>query len=535
MREGAIEYIDIAEQEQVQIYIETVRNLRQKREDILNTTTRYRQLQEDPTTPPKELKSAMVAFQKIQQSMRYTHAEIDRTVILGLSAISMPFAEFNPGPRDTYQASMVRQALGGNSSRIELRFDTTTKTILEPGVPSVSTDAHEWLGLDEYPGGRELVIAITTYGGSNQEDAITFNQGAIDRGLFLMMIYHSYKTTISHNKSFQERIRIPDYPKTQAHRYSKLDPETGLVRIGAYVESGDCLAGKIIIDNATGQVKNDSLYVEIGKKGIVDEVYITENETSKLVRIRLREMRKLQPGDKLASRYSQKGTIGAILPEDQFPWIVSDNPHLNGVRPHAIFNPHGVPSRMTLGKLYELLIGKVTAVNGERFNATAFRRFDINEFRRGLEGLGFSRSGKERMRVGNTGREMDVEVYVGTVQYQLLRHLVEDKMQARGTGTVQYLTRQPTSGIRKEGGLRLGKYLPMWMLKHLQVSIVGGNMIKVEENLVMIFLVPSRYGKPIDGSGERNSETARASKRARSQSKNERQSRANSLTPFGRV
>lgn len=459
MREGALEYIDIAEQEQVHIRIAaTVRQLKTFRDELDDTAKRYRKLQADPTTPADELESARIAYESNARRMRFTHCEVDPTAILGISAITMPFAEFNPGPRNTYQASMARQALGGNSTRIELRFDTSMKTIIEPGVPTVSTDAHEYLGLDEYPTTRELIVAITTYGGSNQEDAITFNQGPIDRGLFMMMIYHSFKTTICHDPKRIERICIPEHPPSQADRYSKLDPKTGIVRVGEYVKTGDCLVGKVIVDNVTGQVKNDSLYVEVGKEGVVDEVYVTENaESCKLIRIRIRELRKLQPGDKLASRYSQKGTIGAILPESQFPWIVSDNPHLNGVRPHVIFNPHGIPSRMTMGKLFEILVGKVTSVTGERFNATAFRRFDINEFKNQLEALGFSRSGKERMVNGITGREMDVDIYVGTVSYQLLRHLVKDKMQSRGTGTVQFLTRQPISGIRKEGGLRVGE------------------------------------------------------------------------------
>jgi len=274
----------------------------------------------------------------------------------------------------------------------------------------------------------------------------------------MMMIYHSYTVTISQSKTHQERIQIPDYPQSQRLRYSKLDPETGIVRVGETVQSGDCLVGRVIIDTATGKVKNGSLYLEVGKQGVVDEVFITENtEASRLIRIRIRELRKPQPGDKLASRYSQKGTIGAILPGKVFPWIVSKNRALNGVRPHAIFNPHSVPSRMTIGKLYEILTGKLAALKGERVSATAFRRFNIENIQEELANLGFTRSGKERMVNGITGREMDVDIYVGPIYYQLLRHLVADKMQARGTGTIQFLTRQPNAGIRKEGGLRLGE------------------------------------------------------------------------------
>jgi DNA-directed RNA polymerase beta subunit len=498
MAKGDVEYIDVAEQEQIHLLIaEGVRRLTVSRDELPAARQLYEDLLNDPNATPVQLQSSLNEIERLHNQMKYTHAEIDPTVILGISAISMPFAEFNPGPRDTYQSSMVRQALGGNSMRNELRFDTNLKTLLEPGVPTVSTDAHEYLGLDEYPSGRELVIAITTYGGSNQEDAITINQAAIDLGLFLMMIYHSYRVTICPTRNnCQEIIGVPDHPPSQASRYSKLDKSTGIVKVGMEVGPKDCLVGKTVICN--GQIQNDSLYVERGKEGIIDEVYITTNvDGCILIRIRVRELRKLQPGDKLASRYAQKGTIGAILPEKDMPWIVSDSPSLDGVKPHLIFNPHGIPSRMTLGKLFEILVGKATAITGERFNSTAFRRFgqptkpgeqpknSLDAFKDQLVKMGFSRSGKERMVEGTTGLEMEAEIYVGTTYYQLLKHLVKDKMQARGFGGVQFLTRQPMSGIRKEGGLRIGKILPKCLqLNCKQVSVVGGDTTKIGETLV---------------------------------------------------
>lgn len=482
LSQGVIEYVDAAEQEQPYIYIaETVRHLQARRDQIQGVIARSNQIEQDPNSTEVERTNAAKDRTQAVQRRKYTHCEIDPTAILGISAISMPFGEFNPGPRDTYQASMVRQALGPNSSRIELRYDTTMRTTLAPEVPTVSTDAHEWLGLDEYPQGQEVILAITTYGGQNQEDAIVFNKDAIDLGMFTMLIYHSYTGTICQSKARKERLQIPDYPQSQAHHYSKLDPTTKMVRVGETVSTGDCLVGKVLVDNVTGEVKNDSLYVEVGKQGVIDEVYVTENaESCKLIRIRIRELRKLQPGDKLASRYSQKGTIGAILPGDQMPWVQSSHPELNGVKPHLIFNPHGIPSRMTMGKIFEILLSKYSGIVGERQNATAFRRFSVEGIQDELQRLGFSRSGKEKLVNGITGREMDVDIYVGPAYYQLLRHLVQDKMQARGTGSVQFLTRQPTAGIRKRGGLRLGQW-PMWTIKCLQVSVAGGNTSKFRE------------------------------------------------------
>jgi DNA-directed RNA polymerase subunit B len=272
------------------------------------------------------------------------------------------------------------------------------------------------------------------------------------------LIFHGYSEVVCQSKGRQEKIMMPDnIPESQRYKYSHLDPTTGIVRVGETVTTGDVLVGKVSI-NAAGQVKNESLFVEVGKRGVIDNVVITENaEACKLIRIRIREFRKIQPGDKFASRYSQKGTIGAVMPGDQIPWVVSDNPALNGLRPHIIFNPHGIPSRMTIGKLFEMLTGILTGVTGERYNATAFRRYNYLEVQDQLEKLGFSRTGKSSMVNGITGRQMDVDIFIGPVYYQLLRHLVEDKMQARGTGSIQFWTRQPTSGIRKEGGLRLGE------------------------------------------------------------------------------
>jgi len=636
MREGAIEYIDIAEQEQPYIYIaETVRHLRSRIERLQDTYERLERLRQDPETPPEELANAELALREVRAEKRYTHAEIDPTAILGISASIIPLLEFNPAPRGTYQclhpdtlvrtvdgekrikdiqigdmvvtfdpytfrtsftrvinqiirttekpivrvrtklghevictndhlfmtghgweqardligcsvlhcsnlgkldlipvesvnlitnagnliadittesnnhsfianglgvhnSGMGKQALGPNASRIELRFDTTMWTIREPGVPIFSTDANERLGLDEFPAGRQVMVAITTYGGENQEDAIIFNRGSIERGLFMMTIYHSYKITVCQSKGFQEKLQIPKYPESQASRYSKLDPTTAIVRLGETVEGGDCLVGKVAINNATGEVRNASLYVDANRRGIIDEVFVTKNaESCKLIRIRIREYRSLQTGDKLASRYAQKGTIGAILPEEDMPFVVSANPSINGVRPDIIFNPHGLPSRMTIGKLIEMMTGRVALITGERINATAFRRFNDQKtvetengvkivaswgsnyeaFRDQLFALGFSRSGKERMVSGITGREMDADIFIGPVYYQLLRHLVQDKIQARGTGVLQFLTRQPPSSISKGGGLRLGEMERDAMIEHGASSLLQERLV----------------------------------------------------------
>lgn len=459
--EGAIEYIDVAEQNRQARYTmaPNTRVLQEARHDRDEIQRVYAEVMDDPDETDARKESVQVAYTNIMGRVPYTHSAIDPVEILGLGTTLMPFMEHNPAPRVTYQSAMIRQALGRDAGRANVRFDTTARTMVEPGVPTVATSTHEMFGLDEYPQGQQVIVAITTYGGTNQEDAIIFNQDAVERGMFNMAVYYGYSNLVCQTKNRQEKIMLPEsiHP-SKADKYKHIDPSTGLVRLGANVVAGDALIGKVAVDNTTGERRNESLFVEIGKQGVVEEVYVTENaEACKLIRIRLREFRKIKAGDKFASRYSQKGTIGYVMPGEDMPWIASDDPRLDGVRPHIIFNPHGIPSRMTTGKLYEMLTGTLATETGERFNATAFRRYNNRDVQQELSYHGFSPSGQYTMVNGITGREMDVKITVGPIYYQLLRHLVDDKMQARNRGTNDFYTHQPVSGIRREGGLRFGE------------------------------------------------------------------------------
>lgn len=472
MESGVLEYIDVAENIEERIYVaETIRHLADKRNRLNAVTDRYTKLVANSSDQQEELAAATVAYQNITQELRYTHCLIDPTSILGISASIIPLPEYSQGPRNTYQASMGKQAMGPNSLRTEYRYDTTTKTIQNAGVPIFSTDAHETLGMDEYGGGAMLILAITTYGGQNQEDSLIFNKAALELGLFTTVIHHSVNIKISYNKN-GEKLKVPSYSESQAYRYAKLDPKTAIVRLGEYVYPNECLVGKVIIDSL-GKERNDSLYLERGKEGVVEAIFETENvEGCKMICIRLRETRAVETGNKYASRYAQKATIGEIKEQVDMPYIVSSNPALNGVVPTAIFNPHGIPSRMTVGKLIEMLVGKVATLNGQRVNATAFRRFTVDTFQDELFKLGFSRSGKERMINGMTGKLMEADIFVGPVYYQALRHLVKDKMQSRATGIVQALTRQPIAGIRKIGGLRLGEMERDALIEHAGTNLL---------------------------------------------------------------
>ncbi|AYV85961.1 MAG: DNA-directed RNA polymerase subunit RPB2 [Solivirus sp.] len=438
MDRGVVEYIDVAEQLNTNFIVASTIDKINVANDALEFA-----------------KDNPVLYEEMLRSPKYSHMEISPNVILGISAITLPMPHMASSVRATYQSSMSKAALGSDAIRNQLRFETTTKIMNQPGVPFVSTDAHELFGLDRYPAGRNIIIAIMPFYGMNQEDAIVFNSASIDRGLFHYTITHSYKITILAGKrDIKEEIGIPD---KKSVRFSKLD-NNGIVRMKARIKPGDALVGKTTIDTSdpvNPKVRDTSLYAEIGKIGVVDEIQIIDDpDGGKMVKIRLREYYSPKVGDKFALRYAQKGVISKLVSEQNMPFIESSNPALNGVKPDVIFSPLGFPSRQTPNLFYEMILGRITAMTGIRINGTAFQKFDLSKFLEQLVELNFHKDSKEVFISGETGERIQSMVFTGVSYYLQLRHLVEQKHQARSTGAVQYLTRQPVAGIRKKGATR---------------------------------------------------------------------------------
>jgi len=180
-------------------------------------------------------------------------------------------------------------------------------------------------------------------------------------------------------------------------------------------------------------------------------LYTTDFNGIHFIKLILRQSRKPEIGDKFSSRHGQKGICGLICPQENLPFST------NGMIPDLIMNPHGFPSRMTIGKLIEIISGKNGSLRGDFFNGTAFCGKNISEFNEILKNIGFSSDGKEFLICGLTGEPLKHEVFCGLVYYQRLKHMVKDKIHARPRGSRSYLTRQPTEGRSKGGGLRFGE------------------------------------------------------------------------------
>ena len=186
--------------------------------------------------------------------------------------------------------------------------------------------------------------------------------------------------------------------------------------------------------------------------GYVDKVLLTSNgENQFLVKVLMRSTRRPEIGDKFSSRHGQKGVCGIIVNQEDMPFTD------NGICPDIIMNPHGFPSRMTVGKMIELLAGKAGVLTGALKYGTAFGGDKVDDMGKILVANGYNYFGKDYVTSGVTGEPLSAYVFFGPVYYQKLKHMVMDKMHARSRGPRAVLTRQPTEGRSRDGGLRLGE------------------------------------------------------------------------------
>ena len=359
----------------------------------------------------------------------YDYCEIHPSAMLGVCSAVIPYPEHNQSPRLVYQSSMVKQALGIYALSFQNRFDTVTHVMHYPQKPMASTQFDEMLHYDEMLSGCNPIVAIATYGGWNQEDSVMLNRSAVDRGMFVHTCYKTmvYRENKKNNCSFERIEKPPAKAQNKAFNYSKLG-ENGIAMKGVPLQKGDVVIGKTLtkIQKEEEEKIDCSLIIGNGEDGIVDGIWDGFGEDgTRLVKVRIRQLRIPEVGDKFASRSSQKGVCGLLLPQEDMPFSLS------GITPDIIINPHCAPSRMTLSQLTEMLLGKTAALDGTTRDSTAFTASSINPVEAiaaELQRFGFERYGNERLCSGYTGEMMDAEIFIGVAYYQRLKHLVKDKM-----------------------------------------------------------------------------------------------------------
>ena len=403
----------------------------------------------------------------------YTHCEIHPAMILGVAASIIPFPDHNQSPRNVYQSAMGKQAIGIYSTNFNMRMDTLSYLLFYPQKPLVVTQSMEFLKFKALPAGINAIVAIMCYTGYNQEDSVIMNQSSIDRGLFRSAFFRTYTSEQRiESKLKNEQFEVPDRRQVSKYRmgnYGKLDCE-GLIPPGTKVRGDDIIIGKTGLiqydeDDEKAEIikrKTDlSEAIRPSEEGTIESVMLTTNRSGyTIAKVKCRSVRIPQIGDKFASRHGQKGTIGMTYRQEDMPFT------MEGITPDIIVNPHAIPSRMTIGHLIECLNSKVAALRGLEGDSTPFTSVTVDRIANHLHQLGYQKHGNETIFNGFTGRKVDMLIFFGPTYYQRLKHMVDDKIFSRARGPVQILTRQPTEGRARSGGLRFGEMERDCMISH---------------------------------------------------------------------
>ena len=420
----------------------------------------------------------------------YTHVEMDPTAILGLVASTTPLIDRNPGPRNVFQCGMMRQAFGINYSNPSLRFPTTDRFLSYPSRPLLATQMQTMLGIDNLPSGNTIILAILTTD-DNEEDAITIKKEAIRRGLFTYTLYHSSNLLLTKFQFLAEKEPpatiqrhdrlvkpVKPLPGHVRNNYNNID-EQGLPIPDSAVKTGDCLIGaarRIVrteLGISTTSYEDISVYVKDGEGGIIDKVLVARTGSGQLsVTVRVRKTGQPVVSDKVATRQAQKSTIGRIVPEAELPFTK------DGIIPDIFLNPHAIPKRMTIATLIEIVVSKYAALAGERINGTIFRPFELDSFMELLSTLyGYNMYGTETLYSPISGETYPSQIMVGPSYYQLLKHQVSKKIQARGEkGPRSLVTGQALGGRKRKGGIRFGGSEAKSVLAHGAVHFLRDRM-----------------------------------------------------------
>lgn len=453
LAEGYIMYIDAREQEQA-----------------------YNQLAENTATVRKA---------KLENKLdRYTFALIDGLSLYGINASLIPFANMAMGPRAVYQSSMYNQALGVYHYNHMYRFDTSFKKLIGPSRSINESILSEVIGMNTLPSSQTAILAIYA-DPYNYEDAVTINKQFIERGNMNYAIYSTHKITLKNEKELKDYIVRPKLTRNMnASRYDCID-DLGYPVIGKKLKKDDYIIGIVrvptsspLIINEDGnydipenvKVSNISVPIGIGEEGYIDSYRISMNsEKEKTIKIKVVQYKMINIGDKFsAAQTAQKGTCGFIVNNERSIKI-ADGPN-KGLSPQYIFNPHSLPSRMTINMIFCMLLLRWAVYTGQRINSTTHHQDPIKLVEKVVNDMFLYAKSRgltdeaalhwaygEENCIGPNGKPIRDRIFICPCTEQLLRHLVDLKIQCRGIGPIRKSNHQPTQGRLNNGGLKTGE------------------------------------------------------------------------------
>lgn len=411
--------------------------------------------------------------------VNYTHCEIHPITAQGMISSLIPFSDHTPNPRNNYQCSMGKQAIGFITSSIRSRVDNSLNILAYGQHPLVQTKTAKYCVLDKLPHGTEAMLAIACYTGYNQEDSIIINKSSIDRGFFNTINYRTFAEEENKHLSYDasESFGIPPIECQRFGDKYALINKNGYPKLYNYVDMDNVIIGKYVVKREPKGVSkvtdhsvvyrlnpgyidlifNENTYTQFKNCQSAKSINTSDHSENLVCKVRVSQYRQPVIGDKFASRYAQKGTNSGMLIESDMPFTE------NGEVPDIIMNPHGLPSRATISKLIELFLGTLALFNGKYQNGTPFEDINMNNVNNMLEAYGILenrtlKNSEVTMFSGIDGRPFDVKVFYGPMYYQRLKHMVDDKIFWRGSsGPINPITRQPADGRSRSGGLRLGE------------------------------------------------------------------------------
>ncbi len=406
-----------------------------------------------------EQESLLVAIHPddLQKDIAYTHIEINDALIVGVCSSIIPYGNSNPSARLVFQSGMNKQATAIPKTNINYSMDTATHILNYPQKPLCQTEQMGVLNFNELPTGENAVVGICNFAW-NMEDALIINQASLDRGMFRTIFERVYKETECKIVGKEVFFGLPPPTDPSFANCHKCDID-GIVKKGVRVYEDDIIISKMVTvqDDENGEcIKPRGIYVKKGEEGVIADVMITVNpDGNKTVKVKIRQERRPEVGDKFASAPAQKGVIGLIVRQEDMPFTQ------DGITPDILINACSEASRSTTGRIKEIRSGKIAALAGRFINATMFNsggKKEMEDLGEELKKLGYNRYGWEKMTNGTTGEIMEGLIYTGVCYYQRLKHMVADKIHVRGyRGPIASLTRQALDGRGRGGGLRVGE------------------------------------------------------------------------------
>ena len=372
----------------------------------------------------------------IQENPDFTHQEIDPINILSITASTIPFLDYNQSPRNMYQCQMAKQTMGTPYHNFSHRNDNKSYRLTYPQSSLVQTQTYQDYQLDLFPSGTNAIVAVISYTGYDMEDAMILNKSSYERGLGHGCVYKSFTKYLNPSAQKQNQSSRASTSRSKAPQYRMLNPKyikrdrqnpiptslhpDGLPLIGSKLSNKEpelCLFDLTKNAQHTFNSKDTEGGYVHSLKVLGGDV---ESDTNLLYTMRY--PRNPIIGDKFSSRHGQKGVLSFLWPQEDMPFTET------GITPDIIINPHAFPSRMTIGMLIESLCAKNAAVKGKIQTIHPFKSFKDRDpvayFGEQLVKQGFNYYGNELMYSGLFGTSMKVDIYIGVVYYQRLRHMV---------------------------------------------------------------------------------------------------------------